>query len=88
VVSVAVAPGPERSALVQVRDQGIGIPAQDLPHIGERFYRTDKARSRTEGGTGLGLAIARALIEAHGGRLWLESKEGKGTTVSFTLPSA
>jgi signal transduction histidine kinase len=87
-VVVAVSSGPDRSALVQVRDQGIGIPAEDLLHIGQRFYRADKARSRAEGGSGLGLAIARALVEAHGGRLWLESQEGQGTLVSFTLPSA
>ncbi|MBZ0304762.1 MAG: cell wall metabolism sensor histidine kinase WalK, partial [Anaerolineae bacterium] len=60
-------------ALIQIRDEGIGIPAADLPYIGRRFYRTDKARSRLHGGSGLGLAIARALVEAHGGQFWLES---------------
>jgi signal transduction histidine kinase len=87
-VVVTVSSGSDRSALVQVRDQGIGIPAEDLLHIGQRFYRADKARSRADGGSGLGLAIAQALVEAHGGRLWLESQEGQGTLVSFTLPSA
>ncbi len=72
-------------ALIEIRDEGIGIPAADLPQIGQRFYRTDKARSRLHGGSGLGLAIARALVEAHGGQFWLESTEGVGTTVSFTL---
>ncbi len=85
-VTVSVLKEADRSALVQVRDEGIGIPAQDLPRIGQRFYRADKARSRAEGGSGLGLAIAQALVEAHGGRLWLESEEGQGTVVSFTLP--
>jgi signal transduction histidine kinase len=91
-VVVKVSAGPDRSALVAVHDQGIGIPAEDLPYVGQRFYRADKARSRSEGaraigGSGLGLAIAQALVRAHGGRLWLESQEGQGTVVSFTLPS-
>ncbi|MEJ2556398.1 MAG: ATP-binding protein, partial [Anaerolineae bacterium] len=87
-VAVLVTGGPDQSALVQVCDEGIGVPAKDLPYIGQRFYRADKARSRTEGGSGLGLAIARALVQAHGGRLWLESREGQGTVASFTLPSS
>lgn len=86
-VTVSVAADPGSSVRVQVRDEGIGIPAADLPRIGQRFYRADKARSRAEGGSGLGLAIAQALVQAHGGRLWLESQEGLGTVVSFTLPS-
>jgi signal transduction histidine kinase len=75
-------------AYVRVVDRGPGIPAADLPRIGERFYRADRARSRGEGGSGLGLAIARALAQAQGGRLWLESQEGRGTTATFTLPVA
>jgi two-component system phosphate regulon sensor histidine kinase PhoR len=72
--------------VVQVRDRGMGIPAEDLSQVGQRFYRADKARSRAGGGSGLGLAIARALVQAHDGRLWLESQEGQGTVASFTLP--
>jgi signal transduction histidine kinase len=87
-VVVGVGVGREGTALVQVRDEGIGIPAEDLARIGHRFYRADKARSRAEGGSGLGLAIAQALIHAHGGKLWVESQEDVGTVVSFTLPSA
>jgi signal transduction histidine kinase len=86
-VRVHVDGGPGEAARVQVWDEGIGIPADELARIGERFYRADKARSRAEGGSGLGLAIARALVEAHGGQLWLESQEGQGTVVRFTLPS-
>jgi len=77
-----------KAVQVEVRDQGIGMPAETLPRIGERFFRADRARSRAEGGSGLGLAIARALVEAHGGRLSVESEEGVGTVVSFTVPLA
>ena len=73
--------------VVEVADQGVGIPASELPFVGRRFYRADKARSRTRGGSGLGLAIARALVEAHGGELWLESQESEGTVASFSLPT-
>ncbi|HEY4689472.1 MAG TPA: ATP-binding protein [Anaerolineae bacterium] len=85
-VTVSVSATPERFALIQVRDEGIGIPAADLPRVGQRFYRADKARSRAQGGNGLGFAIAHSLVQAHGGRLWLDSHEGVGTTASFTLP--
>lgn len=77
---------PEKEVLVKVEDTGCGIPAKDLPHIFERFYRVDPARSRQAGGTGLGLAIAREIVEAHGGRIWAESSPGKGSTFYFTLP--
>jgi signal transduction histidine kinase len=73
---------------VSVADTGEGIPAEDLPNIFERFYRVDKSRARVTGGSGLGLTIARRLIEAHGGRITVESKLGKGSCFSFTLPIA
>jgi two-component system phosphate regulon sensor histidine kinase PhoR len=85
-VTVAARPLGEGRAEVRVRDTGVGIPRADLPRITERFYRVDKARSRELGGTGLGLAIVKHLVLAHGGELGLESQEGEGTTVRFTLP--
>jgi two-component system phosphate regulon sensor histidine kinase PhoR len=74
--------------LVSVCDTGAGIPSQDLPRIFERFYKVDRARTRNAGGTGLGLAIAKHLVEGHGGRIWADSVEGRGSTFSFTLPVA
>jgi signal transduction histidine kinase len=73
---------------VSVSDTGEGIPAQDLPHIFERFYRVDKSRARATGGRGLGLTIAKRLVEAHGGTITVESELGKGSRFSFTLPTA
>ncbi len=85
VVSVAERDGVAR---VAVRDTGSGIPAEDLPHIFERFYRADAARSSATGGTGLGLAISRRIVEDHSGTVTAESTPGAGTTIAFTLPLA
>jgi signal transduction histidine kinase len=73
---------------VSVSDTGEGIPAEDLPHIFERFYRVDKSRSRATGGSGLGLTIAKRLVEAHGGQITAQSKLGEGSRFSFTVPIA
>jgi two-component system phosphate regulon sensor histidine kinase PhoR len=70
-----------------VADTGAGIPSQDLPRLTERFFRVDKARSRELGGTGLGLAIVKHIVQAHGGRLAIESALGQGTTVRVMLPA-
>jgi two-component system phosphate regulon sensor histidine kinase PhoR len=71
---------------IEVRDTGIGIPADDLPRLTERFYRVDKARARELGGTGLGLAIVKHIVQAHGGRLEIVSELHVGTTVRFSVP--
>jgi len=73
---------------VTVRDNGPGIPAQDRTHVFDRFYRADRARGREGSGSGLGLAICREIADAHGGRVWVESKEGEGSSFSLALPSA
>jgi heavy metal sensor kinase len=77
----------DRFALVAFRDTGIGIPPEHLPHVFDRFYRVDKARSRAEGGTGLGLSIAQSIIAAHGGWIELVSTPGQGTNCTIALPS-
>jgi signal transduction histidine kinase len=71
---------------VAVTDTGEGIPAEDLPHIFERFYRVDKSRTRATGGSGLGLTIAKRLVEAHGGQIEAQSELGKGSRFTFTIP--
>jgi len=71
---------------IRVADTGIGVPKHDLPRLTERFYRVDKARSRELGGTGLGLAIVKHIVQAHGGRLRIDSEPGQGTTVRVQLP--
>jgi two-component system phosphate regulon sensor histidine kinase PhoR len=71
--------------IVSVADEGVGIPKNDQGRIFERFYKVDRARVRG-GGTGLGLSIARNVLQQHGGRIWVESEEGVGSTFSFALP--
>jgi signal transduction histidine kinase len=74
---------------LHIADTGIGIAPEDLPHLFERFYRVDKARSRALGGSGIGLTIAKAVVEAHDGQMWAASPGlGQGATFSFTLPTA
>jgi signal transduction histidine kinase len=74
--------GGERSVMIFVQDSGPGISPADLPHIFERFYK-----SSDSGGMGLGLSIAKYVVEAHGGKIWAESEAGKGTKISFSIPT-
>ena len=69
-----------------IEDNGIGIPKEDLSRIFERFYRVNKGRSKELGGTGLGLSIVKHLVQAHGGRVWVDSQPGKGSVFYFTVP--
>ncbi len=78
----------DQQALVEVHDTGVGIAPEHLPHLGERFYRVDKARSRAAGGTGLGLSIAHGIVTAHGGTLTLSSVPNQSTTATLLLPLA
>ena len=74
------------NVILSVSDQGLGIPRADIPRIFDRFYRVDKARSRAQGGTGLGLAISREVVQLLGGRIWVDSREGRGSTFYISLP--
>lgn len=76
------------AVLFRVSDTGQGIDPDDLPHIFDRFYRADRARTRSSGGSGLGLAITRQIVAAHGGEIWAASQPGRGTTISVALPAS
>jgi signal transduction histidine kinase len=84
-IAVSLTSGDE-FAVAEIKDTGVGIAAEDLPHIFERFYRADKARSREFGGIGLGLSIARWEAEAHGGDIEVDSSPGKGSAFRVRLP--
>lgn len=76
----------DSNLVVAVEDNGPGIPQQHIPHLFKSFFRGEKSRSRRSGGTGLGLAISKYIVEAHSGRIWVESQEGQGSTFCFSLP--
>lgn len=85
-IRVSATTNDAQTLTVKVADTGVGIAPEDVPRVFERFYKADRARSG--GGTGLGLAIAKHIIQAHGGRIWVESRLGKGSIFCFTLPLA
>ena len=74
--------------ILEVADHGSGLSAEQREHVFERFYRTDRSRTRKAGGTGLGLAIVNSMISAHGGRVWVDTTPGGGATFGFGLPLA
>lgn len=86
VLSAAILPGTPQEVRFSVEDFGAGIASEHLSRLFERFYRVDKTRSRESGGTGLGLSIAKHIVEAHRGRMWVESELGRGSRFCFTLP--
>jgi signal transduction histidine kinase len=85
-ITVRLSPGPH-SVVVSVADTGIGIPADRIDRIWDRFYQIESAWTRRYAGTGLGLTIARRIVEAHGGEIWAQSVPGQGSTFMFTLPT-
>jgi signal transduction histidine kinase len=87
-VEITVSTAPDGWVEVVFHDHGMGIPASDLPHVFERFYRGDPSRNRATGGFGLGLAIAKALVEAYGGKIVAESQRGEGTRMTVHLPGS
>lgn len=86
-IKISAQPGPSEWITVSVADTGTGIHPEDLPHIFNHFYKADRSRHRSGGGSGLGLAIVKQLVEAHGGKVWVESQPDKGSTFHFTLPA-
>ncbi len=87
-LSAQINPATPDELIISVKDNGVGIASEDLPRIFERFFKSDRARTGDNSGTGLGLAISRHIVQAHNGRIWVKSKEGKGSTFTFTLPYA
>jgi PAS domain S-box-containing protein len=86
IITVDSANGSDHHIEISVTDQGIGIPADKLPHIFERFFQADRSIKHRFGGAGLGLSIVQRIVEAHQGQIWVESQEGKGSTFTFSLP--
>ncbi len=86
-ITIAIVEKNQKEVQFSIKDNGVGIPKEDIPRIFERFYRVDKGRSQDLGGTGLGLSIVKHLVQAHGGKVWAESQLEKGSTFYFTMPA-
>ncbi len=86
-IKINASPGATGWVTVSISDTGSGIAPEDLPHVFNHFYKADRSRHRGYGGSGIGLAIVKQLIEVHGGKVWVESELGKGSTFSFTIPT-
>ncbi len=85
-IQVRVLPGQEKEIRIEIQDSGVGIPRAEIAKLFQKYRQADNARALADKGTGLGLVICKMIVEAHGGRIWIDSDEGKGTTFSFTLP--
>ncbi|MGF7429280.1 ATP-binding protein [Thermoanaerobacterium thermosaccharolyticum] len=77
----------DKNVAIMIKDDGIGIPQEDIPYIFDRFYRVDKARSKETGGMGLGLSIAKLIVELHGGKIDVNSQLNKGSEFKITIPN-
>jgi two-component system phosphate regulon sensor histidine kinase PhoR len=86
-ITISTTERDQREVEISVKDDGIGIPKEDLSRVFERFYRVDKGRSHELGGTGLGLSIVKHIVQAHGGKVWADSQLGEGSTFYITLPT-
>jgi signal transduction histidine kinase len=84
-VTVTIKAGPNNTGMVAVADKGIGIPADKLPRVWEKFYQVDATSTRKYGGTGIGLTVVKQVIDGHGGKVWAESEPGKGSVFYFSL---
>ena len=85
-LTVSAEKGQDSQAVFTVEDNGIGIPAEKIDNLFQKFYQTDTSPTRLHGGTGLGLAICKGIVEAHNGKIWVDKTRIKGTAIKFSLP--
>jgi len=87
VIEVGATDGPAREIKIWVKDSGVGVSSREIDQLFQRYRQTTSGKTSTQKGTGLGLVICKMIVEAHGGKIWVESEEGRGTTFFFTLPA-